>query len=260
MMLRDKVALITGGGRGIGRAIAVRFASEGAAVVVAARSKKEIDAIAAEITAAGGRALAVAADAGKESDCTHLVAAAREAFSRVDVLVNNAGILGPVKPAEEITPAQWDEVQAANLRSAFLLTRLVLPEMYARGSGAIVNISSVAARLAFPLNAPYAASKAGMLALTRSVAAEAGRRGVRVNAICPGIVSETRMSKELGQELGQRLGVDPSVQLAQALEGVLLGRSVTAAEVAAAAVFLASDQSSAITGQVLNVDAGAAFS
>ena len=183
MLLKDHVALITGAGRGIGRAIALRFAEEGASVVLAARSKKEIDAVAAEIQETGGRELAVAADVGKEPDCAHLVATAREAFGRVDILVNNAGIFGPVKPAEEITAAEWDDVQAANLRSAFLLTRLVLPEMYARGSGVVLNISSVAAKLAFPLNAPYAASKAGMLALTRSVAAEAGRKGVRVNAI-----------------------------------------------------------------------------
>lgn len=260
MLLKNRVALITGAGRGIGRAIALRFAEEGAAVVVTARSKNEIDAVAAEVTAAGGRARAVAADVGKESDCSHLVAAAREAFSRVDVLVNNAGIFGPVKPVEETTAAEWDDVQAANLRSAYLLTRLVLPEMYARGSGAIVNISSVAARMAYPLNAPYAASKAGMLGLTRSVAAEAGRKGVRVNAICPGIVSETRMSKELGQELARLLNVKADQQLAQALEGLLLGRAVTSREVAAAAVFLACDESSAITGQVLNVDAGASFS
>ena len=138
-------------------------------------------------------------------------------------------------------------------------SKLVLPEMYSRGSGAIVNISSLSAKTAFEWGSPYAAAKAGMLGLTRVVAAEAARRGVRVNAICPGPVTETKMSKNLGVVLAQRLGVTPEVQLANFLKTILQGRGVTADEVAAAALFLASDQASAITGQSLNVDGGAAF-
>lgn len=259
MLLKDRVAIITGGGRGIGRAIAKKFSAEGAAIVVAARTAKEVEAVAAEIQQSGGRATAVTADVSREDDCARIVAAAREAFGRVDILVNNAAIFGPVKSAEEITAAEWDAVLNANLRSAFLMTRLILPEMYARGAGAILNVSSIAAKHAFSLNAPYAASKAGMLALTRSLAAEAARKGVRVNALCPGIVSETQMSQELGQELGRRLGVDPEKELAQALESVLQGRATTADEVAAAALFLVSDQASAITGQAINVDGGMSF-
>ena len=259
MLLESKTAIVTGAGRGIGRAIALRFAAEGAAVLVSARTAAEIEVVAEEISRAGGQAAAVAADVAREADCAHIVEFARRQFGAVDILVNNAGIFGPVKPAEEITAAEWDAVMAANLRSAFLLTRLVLPEMYARGSGVILNLSSIAAKAAYGLNAPYAASKAGMLALTRVTAAEAARRGVRVNAICPGIVSETQMSKELGKELAQRLGVTPDEQLRAALDGSLQGRAVTAAEVAAAAVFLASEQAAAITGQAVNVDAGSVF-
>jgi NAD(P)-dependent dehydrogenase (short-subunit alcohol dehydrogenase family) len=259
MLLEDKVAIITGAGRGIGRAIAKQFAAEGAAVVLAARTQQEIDAAATEIQESGGKAKTVVADVARDTDCARIVAAAREAFGRTDVLVNNAGVLGPVKPVEGISADEWDAVLAANLRSAFLLARLVLPEMYERGSGVVLNISSVAAKMAFAWNAPYAASKAGMLALTRSLAAEAARKGVRVNALCPGIVSETKMSQELGAELGRRLGVDPAKELAMALESVLQGRATTADEVARAALFLVSGLAAGITGQSLNVDGGMAF-
>ena len=195
----------------------------------------------------------------READCAHIFAAAQERLGPVDILVNNAGDYGPVKPVEEITPEEFDRVIAVHLRGAFLLTRLALPGMYARGTGAIVNISSLSAKSAFPWAAPYAAAKAGMLGLTRVTAAEAARRGVRVNAICPGPVTETKMSKDLGNTLAARLGVNPDVQLAQFLEGILQGRGQTAEEIASMAAFLASDQASAITGQSVNVDGGAAF-
>jgi NAD(P)-dependent dehydrogenase (short-subunit alcohol dehydrogenase family) len=284
MKLKDKVAIVTGSGRGIGRAIARRFAAEGAAVLVTARTAAECDAVAREInaaaagasargsgagsgaasadaaaTGAGGRAVAVAADVSRVADCERILAAARQHFGRVDILVNNAGVYGPVKPIEEVTPEEWDATQAVNLRSAFVLMRLVLPEMYARRSGAIVNISSISAKAAFPWGGAYAASKAGMLGLTRIAAAEAARQGVRVNAICPGPVFETRMSQELGAELSRRMGMDNEKQKEDFIQGVLQGRPQTADEIAAAALFLASDEASAITGQSLNVDGGVIY-
>jgi 3-hydroxybutyrate dehydrogenase len=212
-----------------------------------------------EIEKSGGRAAFVPADVSREADCAHIFAVAQERLGPVDILVNNAGDYGPVKPVEEIAPEEFDRVIAVHLRGAFLLTRLALPGMYARGAGAIVNISSLSAKSAFPWGAPYAAAKAGMLGLTRVTAAEAARRGVRVNAICPGPVTETKMSRDLGNTLAARLGVDPDLQLAQFLDGILQGRGQTADEVASMAVFLASDQASAITGQSVNVDGGAAF-
>jgi NAD(P)-dependent dehydrogenase (short-subunit alcohol dehydrogenase family) len=259
MLLAEKVAVITGGGRGIGRAIALKFAKEGAAVVVAARTKSEIEAVAQGVRGAGGRAAAVTADVAEESHCQHLIQEATAQFDRVDILVNNAGEYGPVKPVEEISPAEWDRVIAVHLRGAYLLTHLVLPSMYARGSGVILNISSLSAKSAFAWGSPYAAAKAGMLGLTRVVAAEAARKGVRVNAICPGPVTETKMSKDLGQTLAERLGVSKEDQLSGFLNTILQGRGQTANEIAAAALFLCSDQASAITGQALNVDGGAAF-
>jgi NAD(P)-dependent dehydrogenase (short-subunit alcohol dehydrogenase family) len=259
MLLKGKVAVVTGGGRGIGRAIAKRFAVEGAAVLIASRTDAELRSVVREIEEARGRAAFVTADVSREADCAHIVAVAKERLGPVDILVNNAGDYGPVKPVEEILPEEWDGVIAVHLRGAFLLTRLVLPGMYQRRSGAIVNISSLSAKAAFTWGAPYAAAKAGMLGLTRVTAAEAARRGVRVNAICPGPVTETKMSKDLGNELAARLKISPEIQLKQFLEGILQGRGQTAGEIAAAAAFLASDQAGAITGQSLNVDGGAAF-
>ena len=251
MLLKGKTAIVTGGGRGIGRAIARKLAGEGAAVLVASRSSKEIDAVAAEIQQAGGRAKAVAADVSKLAECEKIVRATREAFGAIDILVNNAGILGPVAPAEGTTPQQWDDVIAINLTSVFLMSRLVVPEMYERGSGAILNVSSIAAKAALPMNSAYAASKAGVSGLTRTMAAEGARKGVRVNAISPGPVGDTDMWQELAAHLGP--------MSAHVVDRILQGRLQTTDEIAAAALFLVSDHASVITGQILNVDGGMAF-
>lgn len=259
MLLNGQVAIVTGGGRGIGRAIARKFAAEGAAVVVTARTESEIKQVAAEIQTAGGKAAAVVADVGREADCKKIVAAARETFGAIHILVNNAGVFGPVRPVEKISAREWDEVLAVNLRAPFLLAGLVLPEMYQRGSGAIVNISTIGAKAAYPLNSTYAASKAGLDGLTRTLAAEAARKGVRVNAICPGPVTETKMSKDLTREFAAHFQSQGDEVLKRMIEGTLQGRPQTAEEIASAALFLVSDQASAITGQTLNVDGGMVF-
>ncbi len=258
-ILKGQVAIVTGGGRGIGRAIARRFASEGAAVVLAARTGTEVRQVAAEIEQQGGKAAAVVADVSQEADCDKIVRAGREAFGGIHILVNNAGIYGPVLPVEKISAREWDEAIAVNLRGPFLLARLVLPEMYERGAGSILNIVSVAAKAAFQMNSPYSASKAGLIGLTHTLAAEAARKGVRVNALSPGPVPETKMSQELGQSLSEYFQADKETMFKQMVEGILQGRPQTADEIASAALFLVSDQSSAITGQTLNVDGGMAF-
>ena len=260
MLLQDKVALITGSGRGIGRAMAKLFAQEGASVFLTARTEEELKTTADEINGMFRRKAAhSSADLTVERDCHRVVSAARQTFGRIDILVNNAGHYGPVVPVEDYPLADFDKVIAAHLRAAFLLTQLALPEMYARQSGVILNISSLSAKAAFSWGSAYAAAKAGMLGLTRVTAAEAARKGVRVNALCPGPVTETRMSKELGAELARKLGVSSEEQLAGFLGTLLQGRAQTAEEIARAALFLCSEQSSAITGQAINVDGGAAF-
>ena len=259
MFLQNQVALITGSGRGIGRAIARLFAKEGAAVFLTARTEKELAAAAAEIAKEGGRAAFATADLVQESDCERVVREARGKFGMIDILVNNAGHYGPVVPVEEYPLAEFDKVIAVHLRAAFLLSKLVLPEMYVRGAGVILNISSLSAKAAFSWGSAYAAAKAGMLGLTRVTAAEAARKGVRVNALCPGPVAETQMSKELGAALAKKMGVSAEEQLSGFLNSLLQGRAQTADEIARAALFLCSEQSSAITGQSINVDGGAAF-
>jgi NAD(P)-dependent dehydrogenase (short-subunit alcohol dehydrogenase family) len=259
MLLGGQVAVVTGAGRGIGRAIARRFAAEGAAVLVTARTAEEVDGVAAEIRQTGGRSEGVTADVSREQDCERIVRTARARFGAIHILVNNAGIYGPVKEAQEVSPIEWDQVQAINLRGPFLLSRLVLPEMYQRGSGVLLNISSVSGKTSHPFGAPYMASKAGLLGLTRALAAEGARRGVRVNAICPGPVKDTGMARQLGPLFGEKLGVSSEQQWEDLMRRILQGRGQTPEEIAAAAVFLASDQAAAITGQAFNVDGGMAF-
>jgi NAD(P)-dependent dehydrogenase (short-subunit alcohol dehydrogenase family) len=260
-LLQDKVALITGSGRGIGRATAKLFANEGACLFLTARSEAELQSTTAEINERSGRDAAAhsTADLSRADDCTRVFTEARNRFGRVDILVNNAGHYGPVVPVEEYPLADFENVINVHLRAAFLLTKAALPEMYERGQGVILNVSSLSAKSAFGWGSAYAAAKAGMLGLTRVTAAEAARKGVRVNALCPGPVTETVMSKELGATLAKRLNLSPEDQLAGFLNTILQGRGQTADEIARAALFLCSDQSSAVTGQSINVDGGAAY-
>ena len=259
MLLENKVALITGSGRGIGRAMAKLFAKEGAAVFLTARTESELAGVAKEIKDQEGKSAYMKADLTHARECEKVILETHKKFGRVDILVNNAGHYGPVVPVEEYPLEEFEKVINVHLRAAFLLSKLALPGMYARKSGVILNISSLSAKSAFGWGSAYAAAKAGLLGLTRVMAAEAARNGVRVNAICPGPVTETVMSKELGNTLAKRLNVSPEEQLKGFLNSILQGRGQTAIEIAQAALFLCSDMSSAIVGQSINVDGGAAF-
>jgi 3-hydroxybutyrate dehydrogenase len=259
MLLADQVALVTGSGRGIGRAIAQSFAAEGAAVFLTARTEEQLAETAGEIARRGGTAGLVRADLSSESDCRKMVDAAVAKFGRVDILVNNGGHYGPLVPVEDYPLAEFDLVIAVHLRAAFLLSQLVLPGMYRRGHGVILHMSSISAKAAYSWGSAYAAAKAGLLGLTRYNAAEAARKGVRVNALCPGPVIETAMSKRLGAQLAERLNISQEEQLAGFLNSILQGRGQTVDEIAQAALFLCSDRASAITGQAINVDGGAVF-
>jgi len=259
MLLKNEVALITGSGRGIGRAMALLFAREGASVFLTARTETELAVTAAEIAQAGGKAAWNPGDLSREADCRKVFGKAIEGFRRVDILVNNGGHYGPIAPVEEYPMEEFDKVVAVHLRAAFLLSQLALPGMYERQHGVILNISSISAKAAFSWGSGYAAAKAGLLGLTRYNAAEAARKGVRVNAICPGPVTETVMSKELGAELALKLNVSKEEQLAGFLNSILQGRGQTAEEIAQVALFLCSEKASAITGQAVNVDGGAVY-
>ncbi|MFQ5696489.1 MAG: SDR family NAD(P)-dependent oxidoreductase, partial [Terriglobia bacterium] len=188
-----------------------------------------------------------------------LVEETRKQWGEPDILVNNAGIYGPVKPLPEFSTEDWDRVMSINLRSAFLLTRAVLPAMVKRGCGVVLNISSISGKHAFALSGAYAASKAGLIALTRTAAAEVSSKGVRVNALCPGPVQGTRMWEEVGAGLQEAFDLTEEQLARETNSSILQGRLQRPEEVAAAAVFLCSDDAGAITGQAVNVDGGYVF-
>ena len=199
--LKNRVAIITGASRGLGPYMARALSAEGAHLVLAARSMPELEAVAEEIRAGGGRAIAVQADVVSPADRANLVEAAKTEYGRIDILVNNAGIEitahFELQPAEEI-----ERVIEVNLTASILLAHLVLPSMLERKSGHIVNIASLAGKVAVPYSAPYAASKAGLIGFTESFRAEFRKRGVSASAICPGLVSEAGMYKDMQDRSG----------------------------------------------------------
>jgi len=254
MTLDGRRAIVTGGGRGIGRAIARGLARAGVFVTLAARTRAEVDAAADEIRTGGGRSFASLADVGKADDVTALFRSAREAMGGVDLLVNAAGIAysGPlVKTADET----WHAVIETNLSGVFYTTREALPEMTGRGFGRIVNIASIAGKTGLPYLAAYVASKHGVLGLTKVAALECAALGVTVNAICPGYV-DTAMTESGIARIVERTGI-PSEEARRRLEEQSpQKRMVAPEEVAALAVYLCGDDARGITGQALNVDGG----
>jgi len=254
--LSGKVALITGGGRGIGRAIALRFVSEGAAVMLAATKREPLEATAAEIRKAGGRAATAVVDVADEGSVKTVVAATLGELGRLDILVNNAGVGGPTLRVVDMERADWDRTLAVNVTGAFLCSKHAIPHMVASKSGRIVNITSIAGLMGYPLRSPYAVSKWGMIALTRTLAGELGEHGITVNAIAPGAVRGERVegviaarAKALGRpaaDVERELFVDPTA----------LKRMVGPDDVAATAAFLASDDAANITGETISVSAG----
>lgn len=236
--LTNRTALVTGASRGIGRAIALALADAGADIVVHCREQQgPAESVAAEIRASGRQAIVVQGDVARSSDCAAIVDAAREALGPLTILVNNAGITRP-QPLDEITEQDWDELIATNLKSAFLLTQAVLPDMRTAGFGRIVNIASVAAHLGGIVGPHYAASKAGMLGLTHSYAALLADQGITANAISPALV-ETAMT-------------DGNARATPDL--IPVGRFGDVDEVADVAVLLATN--GYITGQTIHVNGG----
>jgi len=245
--MSDRVALVTGASRGIGRAIAVHLAADGNAVAVNYRTRSDAaDEVVATILAAGGRAVAIAADVGDADAVAGLMDEIGETLGPVSILVNNAGITDD-NLLLRMKPESWDRVIQVNLSSAYLCTRAVLRTMLKARWGRIISVTSVSGLSGNPGQANYAAAKAGLVGLAKSVAKEVGSRGITVNAVAPGFI-ETDMTNQLGDAVREA-----------ALPAIAVGRFGTPEEVASAVGYLASDAAGYITGQVLVVDGGLAF-
>ena len=244
--LDGKVALITGGARGLGRTMAIALAEAGADVALAGRSRDTCEAAAVEIAAATGRTIrAFQADVAAAADVTRLAGEVTAACGSIDILVNNAGtnIRGKIT---DLSEADWDTVVDTNLKGPFLCSRAIGPQMAARGWGRVINLGSILSVIALPGRAPYASSKAGILGLTRVLALEWAGTGVTCNAICPG---------PFATDMNRQLLNDP-VAYQQFVSQIPLGRWGELDEMAGPAVFLASEASSFITGSALFVDGG----
>jgi NAD(P)-dependent dehydrogenase (short-subunit alcohol dehydrogenase family) len=245
-MLNDKLALITGGGRGIGRAIALLFAQHGARIAVAARTREQVERVAQEI---GRETLALTCDVSSAESVAEMFADLKP-----DILVNNAGI-AESSPFVNTTDELWHRHLAINLTGTFYCTRTALPAMLEKGWGRVINIASIAAKAGAPYIAAYAASKHGVLGLTRSVALEIATSGVTVNAICPGYV-DTEMVERGVDRITQRTGRTAAEALDMLKRMSPQNRLVTAEEVASLALLLASEDGRGITGQGINIDGG----
>ena len=247
--LKGKTAIVTGGGTGIGRAISLAYAREGAKVAVLGRRRDHLEEVLKELSQAGGTAKATVCDITRSDQIQEAVRGAESAFGPVSVLVNNAGALS-VSTVESISDEDWDRVLETNLKGPFLMCRAVLPSMRRGGGGTIVNIGSVLGLVAMKDRAAYCASKGGLTLLTKAMALDHAHDNIRVNCICPAIV-ETKLVKGLFPD------TDDGQKLKQARIGTLpLGRFGQPQDVAELAVFLASDESSWLTGTAIPLDGG----
>ena len=244
--LSDRVAIVTGGSRGIGRAIALGLANYGADVVVASRKQEDLDIVADEIRATGRKVAAIATHMRNREDIDQLVQRTLDEFGKIDILVNNAGTnpyFGPMMGVEERT---WDQIMTVNLKGYFLLAQAVAKGMIERKSGNIINVSSAGGRRASPGLGAYSVSKAGVIMLTQVLAQELGQYGIRVNAIAPGII-QTRFAEALWSN---------DAILKRSIEQTPLGRIGQSEEMAGVCVWLASDASSYVSGQTIVLDGG----
>jgi NAD(P)-dependent dehydrogenase (short-subunit alcohol dehydrogenase family) len=247
-----KVALVTGGGNGIGRATSVAFASHGATVVLVDRDRAGADATAGIIRQNGGEATAVTADVTRSEDVKAYVRTAIETYGRIDCFFNNAGIEGKVAPTADYDEAVFDAVIGVNVKGVFLGLRHVLPEMIRQGGRAVVNTASVAGLVATPGMPAYVASKHAVIGLTKAAAGEVARQGIRVNAVCPGPV-DTRMIHALEEQLSPG---NPAAVAERYRSVIPSGRYTTVEEIASMVLFLCSDLASNITGGQFVVDGG----
>jgi NAD(P)-dependent dehydrogenase (short-subunit alcohol dehydrogenase family) len=255
MELADQVAIVTGAGRGIGRAIALELSSLGADLVVADLDGSTAERTTAEVKQTGRRATAVRADVTRADDRRALIEGTLQVYGRIDILVNNAGIYRTASPLE-VSEDHWDSVIGVNARAVLFCSQAVLPMMLAAGRGVIVNVASMAGKVATPNAIPYGVSKAAVISLTRSLAAAYAKDGVRVNCVCPGLV-DTDMWKQIDREVGvERLGKQPGEYWQERIAAIPLGRAEQPEDVARVVGFLASSKAAYMTGQAINVTGG----
>jgi NAD(P)-dependent dehydrogenase (short-subunit alcohol dehydrogenase family) len=249
MRLKDKVAFVTGAGRGIGRAIARKLAAERAAVALAEIDAPSGEAACAELTAAGAKAAFLQTDITHEEDVRWAIEQTVSAFGRLDILVNNAG-KNFYYDATAMTEAEWDNAMDVDVKGAWLCSKYAIPHLLAAGGGSIVNIASVHARITAPGHFPYAAAKSAVVGLTRSLALDYAPQNIRVNAICPGWVRTDLVQGWLDMQ------PDPAETEARVLSFQPMGRMGTPEEIANFVAFVASDEASFITGAELVIDGG----
>ena len=256
MKLDGKTAIVTGAGAGIGKACAIRLAKEGTAVVVAERIELSGRHAADEISASGGQAIFVRCDVSVEKDVKTLINRTVEMYGTLDILVNNAGVSGAVKSVSELSLEEWRSAMSINLDGTFLCCKYALPVMMEKKSGVIINMASVSGKRPMPLRSPYTTSKMGVIGLTRTLAAEVGGFNIRVNAVCPGSVTGERQ-QTVFEGIMKSTGASLEEVRKLKAESAALKSFVDPEDIASLVIFLASDESSKITGQDINVCAGA---
>jgi NAD(P)-dependent dehydrogenase (short-subunit alcohol dehydrogenase family) len=254
MELQGQVAIVTGAGRGIGRATALELARMGADIVVAELDRVGADGTAAEVKGLGRRALVVPTDVTSRAALATMVDRAKAELGRIDVLVNNAGIYRAAASLD-VTEEHWDAIMSVNAKAVFFATQAVLPVMIAQKRGNIVSLASMAAKVGSKSNLPYNASKAAVVSMTKSLALAHAADGIRVNCVCPGFV-ETDMWTVVSREQSALMGVSPEEFNRQRLSQVPLGRMERPEDVAQVIGFLASDKSGYMTGQAINITGG----
>ena len=255
MLLKDKVAVITGGGRGIGREISLAYARAGADVVLAARSIEALAQTQSEIEAMGRQVLVVPTDLRQPESVQSLAQQTLDHFGWVDVLVNNSGVGGPSAPLWEIELTDWEEVFAVNVRGTYLCCKAFLPGMIQRRSGSIIIIGSMTGKRPLLNRTPYAASKMALIGLARTLAWETGPYNIRVNVISPGAVAGDRIEWVIHKQ-AESQGISPEEARRQFTGASPLDKLTSPIDVANAAIFLASDMAAAVTGEDVNVSAG----
>ncbi len=245
MKLENQVAIITGGGRGLGRSVALAFGKEGAKVVIISRTPEEVEHVVAELRSLKKEALPIPADVSNEEQVNHLVERVQETYGTIDILVNNAGVRGPIRPIHEIALPEWEQTMRINLTSAFLCSKAVLPVMMGKKAGKIINVASTLSPR--PNLTPYMVTKAGLIHFTKQLSREVKRYNIQVNVIHPGVL-DTRMQEEIRKAGSKAIGTDMFERLKE--EGMLRSPD----EPAKLILFLATSAADGITGEFLSFD------